>query len=234
MPWHRIQSNQGDAVEEVPDDDPAARPARNLDARPYRRFSGPARRRAIRGRPVKPDLQAPLGCGFLRAAPQAARPAFAERSRGRPRISGHARAFRHRGAGAQGLRTVRRRHGHRQRVLRDGISRRPHLLGPTPSRPLSRRAPGDVPIDERGHRRIAFGRPRQGRARRVRPAGQLHGASDRALEPAVPGIGDREATGDGPAHRMAASATCRPKASRASCTATTASTIWSFTRPSPG
>src|ERR1700758_3933155 len=82
-------------VGEVQDDDPgtarfAARPARKLDARAHRRVPRPARRPAVRGRPVDPDLPAPLRRRFLRAAAQAAWSAIAERSCGRPRIPGDA------------------------------------------------------------------------------------------------------------------------------------------------
>src|SRR6516162_4653250 len=196
-------------VGEVRDDDPgtarfAARPARKLDARAHRWVPRPTRRRAVRGRPVEPDLPAPLRRRFLRAAAQAAWSALTERPCGRPRIPGDARSRRHEGAGAEGLRAVRRRCGHPQRLLCDGVSRRPDLLGPAAAGPRPGRTPGDVPIDERGHRRTSFSRLRRCRARRVRPSGQLHGAPGRALEPAIPGLGDGTAAGDGPADRMAA------------------------------
>src|SRR6516165_12333951 len=84
----------------------AARPARKLDARAHRRVPRPARRRAVRGRPVEPDLPAPLRRRFLRAAAQAAWSALTERPCGRPRIPGDARSRRHEGAGAEGLRAV--------------------------------------------------------------------------------------------------------------------------------
>ncbi len=45
-----------------------------------------------------------------------------------------------------------------------------------------------------------------GRARRFRPSRQLHGPPDRALEPAVPRLRDRDDRGDGPADRLAAAA----------------------------
>ena len=97
-------------------------------------FRGPARRRALCRRPVEPDLSAARRLGRLCAAPQAARPAAAERACGRPRVPRHARAGRDAGAGAARLRAVRGRRGDRQRLLRDGVSRRPHLLGPAPAR----------------------------------------------------------------------------------------------------
>jgi hypothetical protein len=42
---------------------------------------------------------------------------------------------------------------------------------------------------------------------RLRPAGQLRRAADRAVDEAVPGRGRRADPGDGPAHRMVAAAT---------------------------
>ncbi len=43
-------------------------------------------------------------------------------------------------AGGEGLRPVRGRRGDRHRVLRDGVRRGPHLLGPEPARHGARRA----------------------------------------------------------------------------------------------
>ena len=50
-------------------------------------------------------------------------------ARGRPRVPRDDGARRHRRAGAAHVLLLRRRSGHRHAVLRDGIRRRPHLLG---------------------------------------------------------------------------------------------------------
>ena len=54
-------------------------------------------------------------------------------------------------------------------------------------------------------------RLRRPRARRFRAPRQLHGAADRALEPAVPRLRDRADRGDGPADRLAAAASAARK-----------------------
>ena len=170
-------------------------------------FRGPLAAERFAGGQSNPSyrLDAASGQYVLRRKPSG--PAAAERACGRSRVPRHAGARRHAGAGAARPRAVRGRCGDRQRLLCDGISRRPHLLGPAPA---GDRQPGrarrDVRLDERGHRRAAHGRLRGGRARRFRPSRQLHGPPDRALEPAVPRLRDRDDRGDGPADRLAAAA----------------------------
>ena len=141
---------------------PSPRPPRSLAARPCRGVSRAGCRRALRRRPVEPELPARRRLRALRAAAQAARAAIAERACGRSRVPGHAGAGRDAGAGAAGPRAVRGRRGDRQRLLCDGISRRPHLLGPAAA---GDRRPGrarrDVRLDERGHRRPAQRRLRR-------------------------------------------------------------------------
>ena len=67
-------------------------------------------------------------------------------------------------------------------------------------------APRHLRGDESRYRGAAPGRLPRRRARRLRQAGQLPGTPDRALDQAVPCLGDREDRGDGPAHRVVAAA----------------------------
>jgi hypothetical protein len=107
---------------------------------------------------------------------------------------------------SRALRAVRGRRGHRHRLLRHGLRRGPHPVGPGAARhePAERGA-----IFDEMNRVIAAlhsvdyaGR----RPRRLRQAGQLLRAPDRRWTQAVPRLGDRAHRGHGRADRVAAEA----------------------------
>ena len=203
-----------------------ARRARRLDARAGRGLCGPARRRAVQGRPVQPDLQAGHARTQLCAAPQAAGPAAPRRPCGRPRIS---RDYRARDPGLSGRTNLRPVHGRerdRHRFLRDGDGRGPDLLGSGLPGRARRRAPGLFRRNERHAGRAPHDRPRGGGTRRLWQARQLFRPPDRALVEAIfRGRGGGPDRGDGPARRMAARAhPATTSRNRASSTATFAAT----------
>ena len=166
---------------------------------------GPRRRaaaelRAHRRRALEPDLprlrrrRRPLD-----PAPPAARDDARLRPRHGPRAPHPQRAGGHRRARAAPDRAVRRRVGHRRRLLRHGAGRRAGaarrgrrgggLRRGRPPRP--RRGAG-------GHaRRPARRRPRRRRARRARPPRRLRRAPAQALEAPVGGLQDARPRRDG-------------------------------------
>ena len=144
--------------------------------------------RAVQGRAVEPDLQADHAAAHLRDARQAGPggQAAAVGARDRARVPRHARAARHRRAGAAHAPAVRGRVGHRPRLLRDGVRRGPRAVGPVAARHDAAERGADLRRDEPRDRGAAQRRRRRRRPGRLRQAGQLLRAPDRALEQAVP------------------------------------------------
>ena len=126
---------------------------------------------------------------------------------------------------AEPLALLRRRRRRRHRVLRDGLRRRPRVLGAADAGLQSGRARRGLRRDERHHRAPAQLRSGEDRLGRFRPRRELRRAPGRALVEAVPRLGDRKDRRHGAADRMAARRTFRRPVRRGWCTATTGSTI---------
>src|SRR5436190_4241133 len=175
-----------------------------MDVARGRRLCRPASSGAVQGRPIESDLQAGDSRSKLRPAPQAAGQAAPGRARGRPRISGHHRAWGPRLSRCAELRPVPRRGGDRNALLRDGDGRGPNLLGSGLSRCTARGARGLFRRDERDHRRAPSHRSRGCGPRRLWQAGQLFRPADRPLVEAISRRRrGRPARGDGQSRGMA-------------------------------
>ncbi len=129
-------------------------------------FAGDPVVEQFQGGQSNPTYRITAGRATVRAPPQAAGPAAAVRARGGPRIPGAVGARRHRRSGGEDLRAVRGRLGARHPVLRDGVRRGPHPLGPDAPGHDAGAARGALRRAQSGHRRAA---PRRLRGRRAFP-----------------------------------------------------------------
>ena len=180
--------------------------ARNLSHTRGNGLCRSAHRQAIQGRPVESDLSVADAGAALRSAPQAAGQAAAVGARGRPRIPRHPCALCARLSGGRAAHLLRRRERRRHGILRDGLRRRPRVLGAADAGIEPGRARRGLQRHERHHRAAASFRSGGYRLGRFRARRKLRRAPDRALVEAIPRLGDREDRRHGAADRMAAEA----------------------------
>ena len=177
-------------------------------------YAGPLRCSQFKGGPVEPDLparHAERGAYVLRA--QAVRASCCPRRTRSTASSGSSRRCTDAGfpvARPYGLCTDEARRSARMFYVMEMVEGRIFWDRDAAASCSAGRAPRDLRGHDRDARAPCTAPIRRDRARRLRQARQLFRAPVRPLDRAVPRLGDRDRSRDGPADRLAAGAPCPP------------------------